>query len=168
MYKIVLLRDDHALDKFDCGDAKKNDWLQKYALQNTKGGLGRTYVAVKPPDENTVYGYYTISSSSVKFENPARAHLPRYPLPAILIGKLASAEEVQGQGLGTALLFDALKRALRVAEEIGIFLVEIQAVSEKARAIYEHRGFTPMKDEPGKLYMNLKKVRKILSASFDS
>lgn len=80
MYRIVLLRDDHALDKFDCGDARKNDWLQKYALQNTKGGLGRTYVAVKLPDERTVYGYYTISSSSVKFENPPQG--PSHPIPA--------------------------------------------------------------------------------------
>lgn len=165
MYRIVSLTDDHALGKFDCGDAKKNEWLQKYALQNTKGGLGRTYVAIKPPDETTVYGYYTISSSSVKFENPPNTRLPRYPLPAILIGKLASATEVQGQGLGTALLFDALKRAARVSEEIGIFLVEIQAAGDKAKAVYEGRGFIPMEDEPMKLYMNLKKVRKILSAA---
>jgi GNAT superfamily N-acetyltransferase len=161
MYKITLL-ENHTLDAFDCGDEKKNEWLQKYALQNTKGGLGRTYVAVKPPDEQTIYGYYTISSSTVKFDNPPKAHLPRYPLPAILIGKLATAKESQGQGLGTALLFDALKRAVRVAEEIGVYAVEIQAVNEKAKTIHQDRGFTAMADEPMKLFMNLKKVRKLV------
>ncbi len=59
-------------------------------------------------------------------------------------------------------MFDALKRAARVAEDIGIFLVEIQAVDERAKSIYEHRGFTPMDDEPLKLFMNLKKVRKLI------
>ena len=163
MYKIELLTGDHDTDSFDCGDDKKNDFLNRFALQNTKGGLGRTYVAVKPPDGTGICGYYTISSSSVKFENPPSSHLPRYPLPAVLIGKLATDIHAQNQGLGTALLFDALKRAARVAEEIGIFLVEIRAVNDKAKNIYIRRGFTAMEDEPMKLFLNLKTVRKLLA-----
>ncbi len=163
MYKIELLTGEHATEAFDCGDEKKNDFLRKFALQNTKGGLGRTYVAVKPPNKKSIFGYYTISSSSVKFEHSSNIHLPRYPLPAVLIGKLATDIQAQNQGLGTALLFDALKRSARVAEDIGIFLVEIRALNEKAQKIYIKRGFTPMEDEPMKLFMNLKKVRKLLS-----
>lgn len=163
MYKIELLTPDHDTASFTCGDERKNGFLQRFALQNTKGGLGRTFVAVTPDLPNRIFGYYTISSSSVKFENPPQAHLPRYPLPAILIGKLAVDLSAQGQGLATALLFDALKRAARVAEEIGVFLVEIHAVDDKARAIYEKRGFTSMEDEPLKMYMNLKKVRKLFA-----
>lgn len=163
MYRIELLTADHDTISFDCGDAKKNEFLTKFALQNTKGGLGRTFVAIKLPDKQSVYGYYTISSSSLKFEEPPSPYLPRYPLPAILIGKLATDLRAQNQGLGTALLFDALKRAVRVAEDIGIFLVEVRAVDEKAKNIYENRGFTPIDDEPMKLFMNLKKVRKLLA-----
>ncbi|CAN5346545.1 GNAT family N-acetyltransferase [soil metagenome] len=163
MYKIELLTGDHGTESFDCGDNKKNEFLHRFGLQNTKGGLGRTYVAVKPPDKTSIFGYYTISSSSIKFEQPPSSHLPRYPLPAVLIGKLATDREAQNQGLGTALLFDALRRVARVADEIGIFLVEIRAVNEKAKDIYVKRGFTPMDDDPLKLFMNLKKVRKLLA-----
>lgn len=161
-YFIELITGDHDLESFDCGDERKNVFLTKFALQNTKGGLGRTYVAVEQSEPTVVFGYYTISSSSITFNDPP-AHLPRYPLPSVLIGKLATDINAQNQGLGTMLLFDALQRAARVAEEIGIFLVEIDAVNDKARAIYEKRGFTSMKDEPSKMYMNLKKVRKLLS-----
>jgi ribosomal protein S18 acetylase RimI-like enzyme len=164
VYKIELLTDNHVVDSFDCGDEDKNKFLQKYALQNSKGGLGRTYVAVKPTDNTKIYGYYTISSSAVKFESlPDTRYLPRYPIPAILIGKLATATETQNQGLGTALLFDALKRAVRVAEEIGTFLVEIKALNEKAKSMYQKIGFEEMQDEPMKLYLSLKKVRKLLA-----
>ena len=162
IYFIELITGSHDLESFDCGDERKNIFLKKFALQNTKGGLGRTYVAVEEASSTIVYGYYTISSSSVTFDSPP-VHLPRYPLPSVLIGKLATDIDAQNQGLGTMLLFDALERAARVAEEIGIFLVEIQAVDEKARAIYEKRGFTSMQDEPMKMYMNLKKVRKLLA-----
>lgn len=79
-------------------------------------------------------------------------------MPAILIGNL----KMQNQRVGTFLLFDALERASRVASEIGVFIVQIQAVDEKARAIYEKRGFTSMIDEPMKMFMNLKKVRNLL------
>lgn len=162
MYKIELLTDNHIVDSFDCGDEDKNKFLQKYALQNSKGGLGRTYVAVQPPDDAKIYGYYTISTSAVKFESlPDARYLPRYPIPAILIGKLAIDTEAQKQGLGTALLFDALKRAAGVAEEVGIFLVEIKALNEQAKNLYLKFGFEEMSDEPMKLYLGLKKIRKL-------
>ncbi len=134
MYKIQLLTDIHDTGSFDCGDERKNTFLKKFALQNTKGGLSRTFVAVIP-NENRIYGYYSISSSSVKFESLHNKNLPRYPIPAILIGKLATDKTVQKKGLGTALLFDALKRAARVSEEIGILLEEIEAVNEGAKAM---------------------------------
>ena len=161
MYKIELLTPDHDTDSFDCGDGAKNEFLRKFALQNTKGGLGRTFVAVKPPDKRRIFGYYTISSSAVKFDEPP-PHLPRYPLPTILIGKLATDIKAQNQGLGTALLYNALSRAARVAEDIGVFYVEIRAVNEKAKTIYEKRGFSAMDDDHLKLFMNLMKVRKLL------
>lgn len=162
MYKIELLTGTHNTASFDCGDERKNRFLQKFALQNTKGGLGRTYVAVLPDDQTRILGYYTISSSSVKFDELPDINLPRYPLPSILIGKLATDLSAQNQGIGTILLFDALARAARVSEEIGIFVVEIRALNNKARSIYEKRGFTSMRDDPMKMFMNLKKVRKLL------
>jgi len=60
VYKIEVLTGHHIIDSFDCSDELKNKFLQKYAPQNSKGGLRRTYVAVKPlPDDPRVYGYYT-------------------------------------------------------------------------------------------------------------
>lgn len=165
MYKIESLNHAHLIADFDCGDEPKNKFLKNFALQNSKGGLGRTFVAIKPDEENKkVYGYYTISSSAVKFENlPPAKHLPRYPLPAILIGKLAIDKGAQKQGLGTALLFNALKRANTVAEEIGVFLIEIKAVNERAKNMYVKIGFLEMLDDPLKLYLSIKKVRQLVT-----
>jgi GNAT superfamily N-acetyltransferase len=164
VYKIESLNQEHLIAEFDCGDEQKNKFLKQFALQNSKGGLGRTYVAFIPNEENRVYGYYTISSSAVKFKNlPPAKHLPRYPLPAILIGKLAIDKTAQKQGLGTALLFNALKRATTVAEEIGVFLIEIKAVNERAKNLYQKIGFLEMLDEPMKLYLGIKKVRQLLT-----
>ncbi len=163
MYRIVLLSEKHALTSFDCGVESKNTFLQKFALQNSKGGLGRTYVAEKPPDEG-IFGYYTISSGSVKFENIRSKNLPRYPIPSVLIGKLAIDKTVQNQGLGSILLFDALKRAAKIADELGVFLVEVSALDENAMAFYRKHEFVEMLDADSQLYLTLKKIRKLLAA----
>lgn len=163
MFKIERISEDHHLREFDCGDENKNRFLQKFALQNSKGGFGRTYVAVRSW-QKVVLGYYTISSSSVRFEIiPPKRSLPRYPLPSILIGKLAVDNSVKGFGLGTALMFDALKRVAGISEEIGIFLVEVKAVDEKAKQFYKRLGFLEMLDNDLKLFMAIKTVRKVLA-----
>ena len=164
MYKIELLSEQHDTDRFDSGAESKDQFLRKFALQNSKGGLGRTYVAVQP-DSNRVFGYYTISSSYVKFQSLPKRHLPRYPIPSILIGKLAIDRSAQGKGLGTALLFDALKRSARVADEIGVFLVEVKALDETAKRFYLKNEFIEMIDSPESLFLNLKKIRTLLKDS---
>lgn len=159
----MLLSEKHAVTSFDCGVKSKNTFLQKFALQNSKGGLGRTYVAEKAPDENTIFGYYTISSSSVKFANIPSKNLPRYPIPSVLIGKLAIDKIVQNQGLGSVLLFDGLKRAAKIADELGVFLVEVSALDENAKAFYKKHEFVEMLDADSRLYLSLKKIRKLLA-----
>lgn len=161
MYKIELLSEQHEIDQFDSGAESKDQFLRKFALQNSKGGLGRTYAAVHP-ESRKVFGYYTISSSSVKFENLPNRHLPRYPVPSILLGKLAIDRSAQGQGLGTALLFDAMQRAARIADEIGVFLLEVKALDESAKRFYLKYEFVEMLDSSMSLFLNLKKIRHLL------
>jgi predicted GNAT family N-acyltransferase len=51
--------------------------------------------------------------------------LPRYPLqPAALIGRLTVAEPVRGQDLGSALIVDAITRALRAEPAIYALIVD--------------------------------------------
>jgi len=161
VYKIEPLSERHEVESFTSGVESKDDFLRMFALQNTKGGLGRTYVAVEPGAAK-VFGYYTISSSSAKFENLPNRHLPRYPIPSVLLGKLAIDISAQGRGLGTALLFDALQRATRIAEEIGVFLVEVKALDENAKKFYMKYDFIEMLDSPMSLFLSLKKIRHLL------
>lgn len=44
-----------------------------------------------------------------------------------LLARLATCRSVRGQGLGEALLFDALARIVRIADELGVVAVEVQA-----------------------------------------
>jgi GNAT superfamily N-acetyltransferase len=151
----------HERSRFDSGRAPLDDFIRALVSQYEKRNLGRTYVAVRTGDKR-VLGYYTLSSGSVSFQHipePSRKKLPRHPVPAALLARLAVDRSVQGQGLGAALLTDALARCLDLAGKVGIHAVEVDAIDEAARSFYEKYGFTPLLDNPLHLFLPVATIR---------
>jgi predicted GNAT family N-acyltransferase len=136
--------------------------LRKYAKQNDKKGIGKTYIAVKPSTAKSIGGYYTISTSTIEFESlpeNTASKLPSYPIPAILIGRLAVDLNCQGEGLGEKLLVDALNRIVQISEEVGIYAVRVDAINERAKQFYLKYEFLPFEDRPLSLFLPLKTIR---------
>ena len=156
-YHVEPLATQHDRAAFDCGEASLNEFLHRYARQNDEKGLGRTYVAVLP-DNPHIYGYYTIASGTIRFD-VIPEKLPRYPIPVVHLGRLAVDQAAQGQGLGKALLADALTRADSIALQLGIYAIEVYALNDAAKEFYLKFGFTPLLDEEKHLYISLKKLR---------
>lgn len=161
-WQIVTLTKSHRRDSFDCGDDELNEYLRKFARQNSDKGFGRTYVAVLP-DERVVRGYYSLTSSAVACETlpeNARNKLPRYPVPTALISRLAVDTSTQGQGLGQELLMDSIYRVLQVADEIGIYAIEVDAKDNAARSFYGKYGFASLLDYKRHMFLSLKVARR--------
>lgn len=154
---IETLDKKHDKKNFDCGELSLNDFLQKYAGQNAKRGLGKTFVTVLP-DDKKVCGYYNLSSGSVEFED-FHEKLPRYPIPTVHLGRLAVDNSMKGQGLGAILLIDALERTVKVADELGIYAVELYSLTENAKQFYLKFGFIELKDDKKHLYLPIATLR---------
>ena len=157
---IEPLTASHSREFFDCSEESLNAFLKRFARQNDEKGLGRTYVVMKI-GEPLIYGYYTISSGALSFD-VIPENLPRYPIPVVHLGRLAVDESAKGQRLGKALLADALKRAVAVADQLGIYAVEVYALTENAREFYLKFGFTTLLDDRLHLYLTVKKIRKLI------
>jgi GNAT superfamily N-acetyltransferase len=145
----------HERGEFCCGKAPLDAFLRSLVSQYEKRRLGRTYVAVRQ-GEPRVWGYYTLAAGAVSYDNlPAEAarKLPRHSVPVILLARLAVDQAVQGQGLGGALLEDALRRCLSLADQLGIYAVEVDAIDEQAKSFYLKYGFLPLPDDPLHLYL---------------
>ena len=117
--KIERLSSHHDRGEFDCGVEELNTYLQRYAGQHDRKGMGRTYVAVEEAGSR-VLGYYTISSSAVAFDTVPE-NVPRHPIPVALIGRLAVDKSARGRGVGETLLIDAIGSARRIAEIVGVY-----------------------------------------------
>lgn len=161
MMRFTFLSIDNTVNRndFDCGIAELNEYLQKYARQNHRKGIATTFIAIPETGNRNVAGYYSISMSELKLESLPenyRRKLPRYPIPAIKIGKLAVDKSMQGKGLGKQLLMECFRKAISLSSEIGIFCVIVDAVNQKAKGFYLKYGFIPLQDNSLSLFLPIK------------
>ena len=72
--------------------------------------------------------------------------------------RLAVDQAFKGQGLGGALLADALSRAAR--SEIAAFAMMVDAKDKAAAAFYRYHGFIALPDSPLSLFLTLATIRR--------
>lgn len=131
---------------FRCGTEQLDSYLREQASQDIRRRVAACFVALA--GSQRIAGYYTVASASLLLVDlPAdmAKKLPRYPtVPAVRLGRLAVDLEFQGQGLGGALLADALDRAAR--SEIAAHALVVDATNEMAAVFYRHHGFISLPD----------------------
>ncbi len=129
---------------FDCGVESLNVWLGKHALQAGAIGSARTFVIIDSEQQQRVVGYHALTAASIAWDAAtirAARGMPRHPIPAILLARLAVEREVHGRGIGAWLLRDAMLRAVAAADEMGIRVLLVHAIDDNARAFYLRHGF---------------------------
>jgi GNAT superfamily N-acetyltransferase len=144
-------------------------WLAEHAPGANAIGSARSYVVVDE-EQDRVIGYYALTVASLEREEAtgrASHGMPRHPIPAMLLARLAVDESAQGEGVGAMLLADAMQRTLLVAEETGIRLLLVHAVNEDARSFYLHYGFEASPSDPMNLQLLIKDIRATMEAATD-
>lgn len=88
--------------------------------------------------------------------------LPRYPVvPAALLGRLAVAKETAGQGLGTALVVNALQRV--ATNDLAVVALFVDAMSADVLPFYERLGFTLLSGETRRLVLPIATALPLIS-----
>ena len=158
-WRIERLGGSHVTRGFRCGDHRPDNFLKRHAFDNDRNGLGTTYVA---SDDATmqVLGYVTLCTSAVRFDHVPAENLPHYPVPTLLVARLAVDRRAQGKGVGSALMLAALQVAENVADQVGVFAVTVEALDMRAHAFYRDRfGFTELLDDPHHLFLTIADLR---------
>ncbi len=158
---IQPLNPTHGRTGFQCGVEALDRYLKKQAKQDIKRRISRVFVATKPDNPKTVIGYYTLSTLSIELNQlPEKLvrKLPKHPVPAALIGRLAVSNAAQGQGVGKMLLADAIKRTLVVSDQIAIYAMVVDAINDSAKGFYKQFGFTHLSDDSLRLFLPLKSI----------
>lgn len=160
--RVEKLRADHPIEGFDCGREELNRYLLRFAWANQQAGAAQTYVGLAG---GAIAGYYTLAVGQLtREEAPERLTkgLARHPVPIMLLARLAVSITAQGQGIGKALLRDAMQRTLQAADIAGIRAFAVHAKDDDARRFYEKFDFIPSPADPMHLFVLLKDVRRIM------
>ena len=154
-FLMARLEAKHDRTAFHSGSEPLNRYLRERATQDVRRRVAACFVALA--DGKRIAGYYTLASASLLLADLPGSigrKLPRYPtVPTIRMGRLAVDQAFEGQGLGGALLADALHRAAR--SEIAAYALMVDAKDQNAAAFYQHHGFIPLPESPCTLFMPL-------------
>jgi GNAT superfamily N-acetyltransferase len=167
-WRVEPLKRDHDRTGFGCGEPALDEYLARFARQNQESGVTRTFVAVRDAEPTRVLGYYSLAVGAIDRANlppSAARRFPNFPLPIVRLARLAVDRSQQGKGLGEDLLLDALARSLRVAEEVGIVAVVIDAKHERAKAFYARYEFDALPDHPLTLWLPLPALSKLFESA---
>jgi ribosomal protein S18 acetylase RimI-like enzyme len=153
----IRMLSGHDRSGFDCGVSDLNIYLKTRATQDMKRRVASCFVAVEQ-EKLAISGFYTLSACHLllaEMSEPMRKGLPLYPeVPALRLGRLAVDQKFRGQGVGSLLLADAIRRSLK--QEIGAALMLVDAKDRNAVDFYRHFGFETLPGKPLQLVPSLK------------
>lgn len=154
------LATQHRLEGFDCGKPTLNDWLLRHARQAQGSGSAKTFVVSK---DDRVAGYFSLTVGQIDaLEAPERIRkgMGLYPVPVVILARLAVSQQDQGCGIGFGLLQDAIRRTMLMAEQAGIRALLTHPIDAEAAAFYTRFGFiaSPLREE--QLLLLLKDARR--------
>ncbi len=159
----------HDRTAFSCGSDPIDNFLQRTAKKHQKGDFIRVWVAVRPDSPNVI-GYYSINSHAIMADDLPKKftrNAPRHGgIGAAYISTFGVHAKLQGAGIGTLLIADALKRIARLSEEVGIFAVVLDVLDEgdeetrnKRHDFYRRFGFIDFPSHPLRMFLPVKTIR---------
>lgn len=148
----------HDRDGFTCGESSLDVYLRQQAAQHHRDGISTTHVLVDDAHPPRILGYYSLAAAQLlltDLQEADRKRLPKYPVPAIRMGRLAVALSEQGNGYGGYLLAHAVARCLALRGQLGVRVLLVDALHERAAGFYRAYGFRPSTMNAHALYLAL-------------
>ena len=163
-YRLVPVKDisKSSLKHFDCNIEELNTFLSRYSQKNDALGIGKTFIALD--EKESIEGYFTLATAQVAFEeipDDFKGKLPKYPIPALRIARLAVSKDSQGKGIGRWLLAQAFIKAVQVADVTGLYFIFVDA-KESSKSFYEHYDFQKLYNKELCYFILAETVRKAI------
>jgi GNAT superfamily N-acetyltransferase len=157
---VEILAFDRKFDRtlFSCGKPDLDDWLKTRAGQQERADNTRTFLAV---DGLRVIGYYATTAYRIGLDEAAEMYgvgKRAYPIPAVLLARLAVDTGFQGRGLGSKLLLHAISQIAEASRHVGFEVVVVHAIDRDAVTFYAQCGFTQFQDDGLNLFMPVKNL----------
>jgi GNAT superfamily N-acetyltransferase len=160
----------HDRAAFDCGEAALDDFLKTKAAQHQVRRVSRTFVLTDSVAPRRILGFYSLSNSQLareQLDEREAKSLPRHPIPAVMLARLAVDRSQQGRRFGQWLLMDAIKRCALVGQQSGVYALLVDAKNDGAKQFYQRFGFAAIAGHPMTLYLPLETASRVVQAAHE-
>jgi GNAT superfamily N-acetyltransferase len=162
----------HDRTGFSCGVEAVDNYFKKTAGKLVSAGNVRLFVMVNP--DGNLIGFYAINAHAVDYRDLpsrfARSRPGHGSIPAAFVAMIGRDQRYSGQGFGSDLLVDALRRITQAADVIGLAVVLLDVLdcgdperTARRQSLYQSYGFQPLHSNPTRLYLPLATVRKLMA-----
>lgn len=132
---------DKEIAAFDCGKDPLNNWLRKFSRSSQKKGITTT-IMIPQNQREPILGYATVCASTIEKETlpeSRKSGLGNYPVPVILIARMAVSSQHHGQGLGKRYLMHIYKTTYETVKSgtVGARGIIVDAKDQDAVLFYE-------------------------------
>lgn len=158
-----MLQPEHRCEGFRSGQRSLDHWLCTQAWRAQGSGTARTYVWTQR-DDVVVTAYFAIAPTQLRRGDVSSSMSGGVEvIPAYLLARLALDTGLQGQGLGSELLIDALQAIIAGADRAAGRLIVVDAIDDAAHAFYRHHDFIPIAAQR-RLVMKVATARAVLGS----
>ena len=162
----------HDRTGFSCGVEAVDNYFKKTAGKLVSAGNVRLFVMVNP--DGNLIGFYAINAHAVDYRDLpsrfARSRPGHGSIPAAFVAMIGRDQRYSGQGFGSDLLVDALRRITQAADVIGLAVVLLDVLdcgdperTARRQSLYQSYGFQPLPSNPARLYLPLATFRKLMA-----
>lgn len=160
-----VLKPGHSVDAFDCGRPELNDWLKSWGRRALGADAARTFVVCR--GSKAIVGYFSLAAGAADHaDRGSGERAPRSlrqnspdPIPVIVLARLAVDRSEQGQGLGAALVREAMRRSAQASLIVGARALLVHALDDGLAAYYESIGFKRFNPTSRTLYLQMRTIR---------
>lgn len=162
----------HNRAAFSCGVPQIDNYLKLTAKKGSKADVVRIWVVLDV--KNNIVGFYGINMHAINVKDMPKIYQQKAGkhglLPAAFIAMIGVDQTQHGNGIGSALVADALNRVARLSDEIGTCFIVLDVFDDgdaetvaRRKIYYESFGFIPLPDQPLRLFMPVQTARKLLT-----
>ncbi len=120
----------HDRTGFSCGVGSIDRWFKNSISKNIKNDRVRVWCAVN--EDGVLVGFYALSAYSVLPEHAGNIAIPGeiHEIPMIYLNVIAVDKTQQGQKVGNDLLMHAIRKCIKVSNDIGVAQILLDVVKD--------------------------------------
>jgi hypothetical protein len=143
----------------------------KSCRKNHQNNISKLYLVLDEAD--LIAGFYTLSNASINCEEvpeDIRKALPKYPIPAIRLGRMGSDLKYKGLLKGDLILQHVFEVAVEQSKYSASFVLLVDAKDEHSEKLYRDNDFMDLividgskKPYPKAMFIMIKTIENLLS-----